>query len=64
MCVHPINSQSLIKGLNSIKYFSKSFDSISEISKVAKPGVSAIYVFFSISYSFIVVVVFLPLLFF
>ena len=64
MCVHPINSQFCIYGLNSIKYFSSSFDSISDISNVANPGVSAIYVSFSISYNFIVVVVFFPLLFF
>ena len=37
--------------------------SISEISNVENPGVSAIYVFCSISYNFIEVVVFFPRLF-
>ena len=46
-----------------MKYLSKLLLFISDISKVENPGVSAMYVLSSISYSFIDVVVFLPFLF-
>ena len=63
ICVQPTNSQFSNNGLNSLKYWSNSLYSISDISNVENPGVSAIYVFSSISYSFVDVVVFFPFLF-
>lgn len=63
ICLHPIYSQSFIYCLNSLKYSANLSDSISEISKVEKPGVSAIYSFSLILYNAIFVVVFLPFLF-
>ena len=59
-----MNLQFSISLLNSTKYLSKSLLFISSIENVENPGVSAIYVFSSISYNLIVVVVFFPLLFF
>ena len=63
MWLQPINSQLLIGFLNSIKYWSRFSELISDISNVEKPGVSAIYVLSSNLYNFIAVVVFFPLLF-
>mgnify|MGYP007006968462 CR=1 FL=1 len=64
MWLQPIYLHLSIQFLNSIKYLSNSELSISFISKLENPGVSAIYVFSSISYNLVSVVVFLPFLFF
>ena len=61
--MHPTYSHLSITDLNSLKYWSNSLYSISDISNVENPGVSAIYVFLLISYSFVDVVVFFPFLF-